>query len=44
MVQLDESGKLLVKDIFQDTYLCPVYTLDELLAMAEEDVLKYTQN
>lgn len=44
MQQIDESGKLLLKDVFHDTYLCPVYTLDELLAMAEEDVLKYTQN
>ena len=44
MAQIDESGKLLTTDNLDNYYLCPVYTLDELLAMAEADVVKYTQN
>ena len=44
MLQIDESGKLLTVDNLDNYYLCPVYTLDELLAMAEADVVKYTQN
>ena len=44
MAQIDESGKLLTTDNLDNYYLCPVYTLDELLAMAEADVVKYTQS
>ena len=44
IAEVEESGELLLTDNVGRYYLCPVYTLDELLAMAEADVVKYTQN
>ena len=44
IAEVEESGELLLTDNEGRYYLCPVYTLDELLAMAEADVVKYTQN